>query len=320
MSYGPTTTTDEVLAGHDLHGRRVVVTGASSGLGEESSRALAAAGATVAMLARDEAKLDAAAARIRDRVPDARLEVGRVDLADLASVRAAGGRLVAGDDPIDVLINNAGVMACPQGRTADGFEVQLGTNHLGHFLLTALAMPALLAAEAPRVVTLSSAGHSIADVDVDDLGFEQGSYDPWIAYGRSKSANARFARGLAARFGDRGLQSYSVHPGAILTDLGRHLDEELLAQMMERSRARGATHGEDAPFAFKPVEAGAATQVWASVADLAGSNGAYLADCGLGEAGGNPNHAGFETFLLDDDVTDRLWSASEELVAQALGA
>ncbi|MCB0962410.1 MAG: SDR family NAD(P)-dependent oxidoreductase [Acidimicrobiales bacterium] len=319
MSYGATTTTDEVLEGHDLSGRRAVVTGASSGLGEESSRALAAHGATVTMLARDRRKLEAAEGRIRAQVPDARLELGVVDLASLASVREAGARLAGDDAPIDVLINNAGVMACPQGTTAEGFELQLGTNHLGHFLLTALALPALRAADAPRVVTLSSAGHSIADVDVDDLGFERTPYDAWVAYGRSKSANARFARGLAQRLGSTGLRSYAVHPGGIVTDLGRHLDDELLAQMMERSQARGAVHGEDAPFEFKSVEAGAATQVWAAVGEVEGENGAYLADCQVGEPGGNPNHTGFETFLLDDSITDRLWAASEDLVGQALG-
>ena len=319
MTDGATTTTDEVLEGRDLSGLRVAITGASSGLGEESTRALAAHGAEVTMLARDPAKLDAAAARVRERVPDARLELGTLDLASLASVREAGARLASDGRPLDVLVNNAGVMACPQGTTAEGFELQMGTNHLGHFLLTALALPALEQAAAPRVVTLSSAGHSIADVDVDDLGFTATPYDPWLAYGRAKSANARFARGLAARFGDRGLRSYAVHPGAIITDLGRHLDDELMAQMLERSRERGAAHGDAAPFAFKSVEAGAATQVWAAVGEVDGDNGAYLADCQVGEVGGNPNTTGAEPFLLDDAVTDRLWAASEELVGRSFG-
>ncbi|MEL7210480.1 MAG: SDR family NAD(P)-dependent oxidoreductase, partial [Actinomycetota bacterium] len=191
--HGASTTTDEILDGLDLTGRRIVVTGASSGLGEESTRALAAHGADVLMVARDQGKLDAATERVRASVSDARLDHGLCDLSDLSSVRAFTADLVNDGRPIDVLMNNAGVMACPELRTADDFEMQFGTNHLGHFVLTAGLWPLVTAAEAPRVVTLTSAGHTISDVDLDDPNFDTTDYDPWIAYGRAKTANALFA-------------------------------------------------------------------------------------------------------------------------------
>ncbi|MGH9919004.1 MAG: SDR family NAD(P)-dependent oxidoreductase, partial [Nitrososphaerales archaeon] len=187
--YGSKTTTDEVLEGMDLTGRRVIVTGAASGLGRESARALAAHGASVTVLARNQERATGAAAEIESLVPGAELEVGVADLADLATVRAFAGTFLAAHDTVDVLINNAGVMACPFGRTVDGFETQFGTNHLGHFLLTALIAPALVRSPAPRVVTLSSAGHSRSDIDLADPNFEHTEYSPWIAYGRSKTAN-----------------------------------------------------------------------------------------------------------------------------------
>ncbi len=213
-------------------------------------------------------------------------------------------------------MNNAGVMACPFGHTADGHEMQFGTNHLGHFLLTGLLLPALMNGDAPRIVNLSSAAHSTSDVDLDDPGFEHTEYDPWVAYGRSKSANAHFSRELARRYGDAGLLSFAVHPGGIQTDLGRHLTPELIDQLLERNRARAEAAGETggAGLRFKPIEAGAATQVWASVADIADHNGAYLADCQLGVEGGNPGETGFASWILDDETAGALWELSEELV------
>ncbi|MEZ5383598.1 MAG: SDR family NAD(P)-dependent oxidoreductase [Microthrixaceae bacterium] len=324
-SFGAETTTDQVLDGIDLSGRRFVITGASGGLGEESTRALAARGATVTMLARNPAKNEAAAERVRRRVPDADLELGTIDLASLADIRRFAAEYLSSHDAIDVLVNNAGVMACPQGSTADGFETQFGTNHLGHFLLTALLAPAVLRGSRPRIINLSSAGHTTSDVNLDDINFEAGDYDPWIAYGRSKTANALFSRGLAQRLGDQGVLSFSVHPGGIMTELARHLNDELIQQMLDRTRARSAERpgaegqpsGEpDGGFKFKSVEAGAATQVWASVADLAEHNGAYLADCQVGVEGGNPNTTGFMSYLRNDANVERLWTLSERLVGQ----
>ena len=323
--FGADTTTEEVLHGIDLAGRRVVITGAASGLGFETARALADHGASVTVLARNQAKADGAVDELAALVPGASFEAGVVDLADLASVRAVADSYLADHDAIDVLINNAGVMACPFGRTADGFEVQFGTNHLGHFALTAHLAPALLRGDAPRVVTLSSAGHSRSDVDLDDPNFETTAYGEWLAYGRSKTANALFARELARRGGPRGLLSFSVHPGAIMTPLGRHLTEDLMNEMASfaKQRATGAAPGDARPepsevaggMRFKSVEAGAATQVWAATApELTGHNGAYLADCGLGVLGGNPGTNGFMAFLLDDGHAAALWELSEQLV------
>jgi len=317
-SYGAATTTDEILRGIDLSGRRFVITGAASGLGEESTRALASRGAQVTMLARDAEKNAAAAERVRSAVPDADLELGVVDLASFASIREFAAGYLADHDAIDVLINNAGVMACPYATTADGFEMQFGTNHLGHFLLTALLFDAIMAGDQPRVVNLSSAGHSISDVRLDDVNFDTDDYDAWLAYGRSKTANALFSRGLAQRYGDRGVRSYSVHPGVIMTNLGRHLTAELMEQMVERARARAQDLGNNTSgdLSFKSAEAGAATQIWAAVADIPDQNGAYLADCQIGVEGANPSETGFVGYLLDDTTTDGLWTLSEELVGQ----
>lgn len=317
--FGATTTTDEVLDGVDLTGRKFVVTGAASGLGRESARALAAHGATVTLLARSDARAEGAVKEIGDAVAGADLEAGAVDLSDLSSIRAFGETFLSGHDRVDVLINNAGVMACPFSQTADGFEMQFGTNHLGHFLLTALLSPALAKSDAPRVVTLSSAGHSRSDVDLADPNFESTPYSPWIAYGRSKTANALFARELARRAGPSGLLSFSVHPGGIFTDLGRHLNDELITEMSEfarqRAEASGGTGESGTGITWKSVEAGAATQVWAATApELADHNGAYLADCGLGVLGANPGVNGFMPYLLDDDHAAALWRLSEQLV------
>ncbi|MGI9624391.1 MAG: SDR family NAD(P)-dependent oxidoreductase [Acidimicrobiales bacterium] len=313
------TTTDEVLEGVDLTDRRFVVTGASGGLGEETTRALAARGASVAMLARDSAKNTAAADRIRAEVGDAQLSQYTVDLASLDSIRQFSDEFNEDHDAVDVLINNAGVMACPYGLTADGFELQFGTNHLGHFLLTACLWPAIAAGDSPRVVTLSSSAHGEADVDLADPGFEATEYNPWVAYGRSKSANALFARELARRAGDQGVLSYSVHPGAIMTDLGRHLTDELLAEAMERFKARAEAAGEsgDGGFEFKTVPAGAATETLAAAhPDVQAPNGSYLADCRVGELGENVAKYGIKPHILDDDTAAALWVLSEEMVNQ----
>jgi NAD(P)-dependent dehydrogenase (short-subunit alcohol dehydrogenase family) len=314
--YTSTTTTDEVLEGLDLTGRRIVITGAAGGLGFEAARALSAHGASVVMLGRSADRVAPALTRLRELVPAAAAETGVVDLGDLASIRRFAESFLADHQAIDILMNNAGVMACPLGRTADGFETQFGTNHLGHFLLTALLMPALRQGDSPRVVTLTSAGHSRSDVDLDDPNFERQPYSAWVAYGRSKTANALFARELATRAGSSGLLSFSVHPGGIITELGRHLDAELMADMARFAKERAARSGVVAGgFKLKTVEAGAATQVWASVApELVSHNGAYLADCGVGVLNADPGANGFLPYLLDDANAARLWELSERLV------
>lgn len=307
------TTTDEVLDGMDLSGRRFVITGTSAGLGEEATRALAAHGASVLMLARDDDANQEAAARIRSSAPDADLTTAVPDLADLASVRACAAKIEARGEPIDVLINNAGVMACPFGRTADGFEMQFGTNHLGHFELTRRLMPLVLAGDAPRIVCLSSSAHDIADVDLDDPNFEHTAYDAWKAYGQSKSANALHALGLARRHDASDVIAVSVHPGAIRTSLGRHLDDELMNQAIERSEQRAADHPDATTGRrFKTVQQGAATEVWAATATgMARHHGSYLADCGPGVLGANPGESGMRPWITDVDTADRLWELSE---------
>ena len=320
-TFGKDSTTEEVLAGIDLSGRRVVITGAAGGLGRESARAMASRGALVTVLARSPQRAAGAVTELRELVPGGQFDAGVVDLSNLSSVRAFADAFVAEHARIDVLINNAGVMACPFGHTADGFETQFGTNHLGHFLLTARLAPALLRAQAPRVVTLSSAGHSRADVDLDDPHFATTPYNAWIAYGRSKTANALFARELARRAGP-GLLSFSVHPGAIVTELARHLNEELLMDVITDTRRRAEAAAEAEGRAevdelhFKSVQSGAATQVWAATApDIA--NGAYLADCGPGVLGANPSVNGFRPYLLDDENAAALWTLSESLVGES---
>ena len=321
-TFTSSSTTDEVLAGIDLTGRRVIITGAASGLGMEAARAMSAHGASVTVLARSAERARGAVDQLADLVPGADLEAGVVDLGDLATIRAFATDFLDCHEGVDILINNAGVMACPQGVTVDGFEVQFGTNHLGHFLLTSLLLPALLRRAQPRVVTLSSAGHSRSDVDLDDPFFATTPYSPWEAYGRSKSANALFARELANRYGDRGLLSFSVHPGGIITDLGRHLDEDLMADMAAFAKERAATAGDPggAEIVWKTVEAGAATEVWAAVApELVAHNGAYLADCGVGILGANPGANGYLPHVADDQTAAALWVLSEQLVGQRFG-
>jgi len=319
-AFGRGTTTEEVLEGMDLTGRRFVITGAASGLGRESARALAAHGASVTLVARSPERAEGAVAEVGAMVPGADLEAGVADLGDLESIRAFASSYLAGHPTLDVLVNNAGVMACPMGRTVDGFETQFGTNHLGHFLLTALLYPALQAGEHPRVVTLTSAGHSRADVDLEDPNFERTEYSAWVAYGQAKTANALFARELARRAGAGRLLSFAVHPGVIATDLGRHLTDDLVHDMVEFARRRSASAGstgESHGLQFKSVEAGAATQVWAATtADLADHNGAYLADCGVGVLGADPGANGFRPYLLDDEHALALWALSERLVGQ----
>ena len=315
MTFNNESTTDDVLAGLDLSGRRFVITGAASGLGEESTRALAAHGASVLMLARDPAKNDEAAARVRSEVPDADLSLDVLDLADVASIRSFAARFLDAGQPIDVLMNNAGVMACPLGHTADGFEMQFGTNHLGHFELTRLLAPAVIAGNGPRIVNLSSAAHGISDVDLDDPNFERTDYDAWISYGRSKSANALHALALSRRLADDGVLAYSVHPGGIMTNLGRHLDDDLMQQMLERAKERAAKSGESGGMQFKSIPQGAATQVWAATSpDVVGHSGTYLADCGLGVLGGNIGRNGFEAYITDESRADALWTLSEQLL------
>ena len=262
-SFGAESTTDEVLEGVNLRGKRVLVTGVSAGLGVETARALAAHGAEVLGAARDLAKAKAATAGVRAAAAKGGgFEVVELDLASLESVRVCAKALVDNGKPFDLVIANAGVMACPFGKTADGFETQFGTNHLGHFVL--VNRIASLMKPGSRLVNLSSAGHRYSDVDLDDPNFERTPYDLWAAYGRSKTANILFAVEFDRRHKGNGLRATAVHPGGIQTELSRHIGKEGINQLLARIHAATRAAGEP-NFKYKTVPQGAATTVWAGV-------------------------------------------------------
>lgn len=303
-------TADDVINGISLTNKVVAVTGASSGLGIETSRVLAAAGATVLMLARDRGKLDAAAALLRAAGPSLKIDTGIVDLANLDSVRSAASSIVASYPRIDLLINNAGVMACPFGRTTQGFEMQFGTNHLGHFLLTSLLLPSLIESGNSRVISLSSSGHKFSHIDFDDPNYEHREYEKWVAYGQSKTANALFAVGLDDRLKDQGVRALAVHPGVILTNLSRHMLQEDYDMFEARSKAGQETK-------FKSIPQGSATSVWAATSpDLQGRGALYLEDCQVAKPTVAGVDGGVESYALDHGAAERLWELSEQMVGQ----
>lgn len=309
-AFGHDTTTDDVLDGIDLSGTFALVTGGSSGLGAETARALASKGASVVLTARDIAKGEQVAASIREATAND-VEVEELELGSLASVRAFAHRFLARDQKLQILVNNAGVMACPYGTTEDGFELQFGTNHLGHFLMTGLIAPALLAGAPARVVSVSSRGHQRSPVVFDDINFERRPYDKFLAYGQSKTANVLFAVELDRRLGARGVHANALHPGVIFTELARHLEEKDLEDMQRRAPL-GALK-------LKPVEAGAATSVYAATApELAGRGGLYLEDCQIAEVDDEDTSSGVRSYAVDPAAAQRLWSVSEEMVGQEL--
>lgn len=306
-TFGADSTTDDVLEGVDLTGRRVLVTGTSAGLGVETARALAAHGAQVTGVVRDPGK---ARANL-DEVGATGVELYQADLASLDSVRAFTDRFAAaGNDRLDLLVANAGIMACPQGVTQDGFELQFGVNHLGHFVLVNRLAPLLLAGAPARVVLLSSAGHRFGDVSLDDPGFDTTPYDEWVSYGRAKTANVLFAVELDRRVCDRGVRATALHPGGIVTELGRHLTDESITALLEN---RGARELE-----WKSVPQGAATSVWAGVvADADAVGGRYCEDCAVApiidDSDASP---GVMRYAVDPDTAAALWTLSEEMVGE----
>jgi NAD(P)-dependent dehydrogenase (short-subunit alcohol dehydrogenase family) len=317
--FGPDTTADEVLAGVDLTGRTILVTGASAGLGFETTRSLAAHGASVVMAVRDKAKGERVAASLREQVPDANLELRIVDLASLASIRAFADAMLTEHDRLDTIIANAGIMACPFGRTIDGFENQFGTNHLGHFLLVQMLAPQLVSGAPSRLIVLSSAGHKLADVALDDPHWARAPYDKWLAYGRAKTANILFATEFDRRFAHAGVRAFAVHPGTIVTELGRHLTPEDIARL-HGPASSGDNTANERPHGlrrWKSVAAGAATTVWAATSpDLDGVGGRYLEDCGIAELDDDPTaESGHRGYATDPVRAAELWSLSEVLVA-----
>ncbi len=313
--FGATSTTDDVLAGVDLRGKRVLVTGVSAGLGVETARALLAHGAEVVGTARDLAK-----ARVANAATEAigkGLRLVEVDLASLASVRAGADALVKDGETFDAVIANAGVMAAPEGKTADGFETQLGTNHLGHFVFVNRIMP--LVKDGGRVVIVSSSGHRFANVDLDDPSFTRTAYDPMVAYGRSKTANILFAVELDRRHQGRGIRATAIHPGGIQTELGRHIGHGALDSMLATINKDLAAAGQP-PFRWKTIPQGAATQVWAALVARGDEVGArYCENCHVStptDAMIGPVSEGVRPYALDPERAKALWKKSEELVGE----
>jgi len=299
--YGVKTTAAEVVRGVDLTGKAVVVTGAASGIGVETARALASTGATVTMAVRDVAAGQGVAAQLDDAV-----RVEELDLADLTSVDAFVARW---HGPLHVLVNNAGVMNTPQGRTAQGFELQFGTNHLGHFALALGLHDALVADGAARIVSVSSSGHGSSPVVFDDLFFQRRPYDPGAAYGQSKTANVLFAVEATRRWAADGITANALMPGGIFTGLQRHWDPDVLA-------AAKADYGDQA----KTPEQGAATSVWVATApELAGIGGRYYEDCHQAELVPQITDGvhGVVAWALDPDAARQLWDVSLTLLTQA---
>ncbi|THD65930.1 SDR family NAD(P)-dependent oxidoreductase [Phenylobacterium sp.] len=316
--FDATSTTDDVLAGVDLSGKRILVTGVSAGLGVETARTLAAHGAQVIGAARDLKKAHDATEPVRAQAaPGGGLELVELDLANLASVRACADALVADGRPFDLVIANAGVMATPFGKTADGFETQFGTNHLGHFVL--VNRIAGLMKPGSRLVNLSSAGHRFSDVDLDDPNFDHTPYAEFTAYGRSKTANILFAVEFDRRHKAEGVRATAVHPGGIQTELGRHMSPETLQAMLDNF-AKAQASGSPA-FEWKTIPQGAATSVWAgAVAPAEDVGGLYCEDCHVAEVvEGGPDLAvrgGVRSYALDPERAKALWAKSEVMVGE----
>ena len=292
-------TAAEVIRGHDLRDKTVVVTGGSAGIGLETTRVLASAGARVIVPARDLEKARAAVGTLATVEP--------MELTEPASVAAFADRFLKSGRALDLLIDNAGIMASPLTRVARNIESQFATNHVGHFELTVRLWPALKRSKAPRIVSLSSGGHRRAPVDFEDWNFERKPYDRWAAYGQSKSANALFAIGANAR----GVKSFSVHPGGILTGLGKFMTPEETEALVARAGDK-----------MKTVEQGAATTVWAAVShQLDGLGGVYCEDCNIAQpvSADSQELRGVRPWAMDPALAERLWALSEKITGLRIG-
>ncbi len=312
-NFGARSTALEVIAGHDLHGRDAIVTGGASGIGVETVRALAAAGARVVIATRDRSKGESVAATLRKETGTSAIEFRELDLGSLASVRAFVAEYLKLDRKLHLLINNAGIMATPLAYTPDGFESQFGTNHIGHFALTTGLIPALKAAGKARIVELTSIGHRRSDVHFEDLNFRKRPYDPWDAYGQSKTANVLFAVAASERLGADGIVANAVHPGGIMSGLQKHVSREEQIKMGWIDES-GAVNSR-----FKSPAQGASTSIWAAVApQLEGVGGRYLEDCSIAKPWSSDSpFSGVMPYALDADHARRLWAVSEELIAAA---
>jgi len=320
--FGATSTTDEVLSGVNFRGKRVLVTGVSAGIGVETARSLTAHGAQVVGAVRDLKKTEAATSQVRKEAEKngGSFELVELDLANLKSVRACADRLVTKGDSFDLVIANAGVMATPFEHTADGFERQFGTNHLGHFVLVNRIAP--LMRTGSRLINLSSAGHRFSNVDLDDPNFERTPYEPFVAYGRSKTANILFAVAFDERHRGRGIRAAAVHPGVIQTELTRYMDPNHLQGLREQIDSQLKAEGRG-PLVWKTVPQGAATSVWAgAVAPAEEIGGKYCENCHIGEIISDeitlsPGSEGVRGHALDSANAAGLWKKSEEMVGES---
>ena len=320
--FGATSTTEEVLSGVNLAGKRILVTGVSAGLGVETARSLAAHGADVVGTARDLAKAQAATAEVGKAAESSggSFNLIELDLASLESVRACADALLTKKEPFDVVIANAGVMATPFSLTMDGFETQFGTNHLGHFVFVNRIAPLFRAGG--RLINLSSAGHRFANVDLEDPNFAKTKYEPFVAYGRSKTANILFAVAFDRRHQGRGVRAAAVHPGGIQTELTRHMEPGQLEAIVKQLSEQAAAEGKGA-FQLKTIPQGAATSVWAGlVAPSREIGGRYCENCHVGNvvpdtATINMTSEGVRGYALDPDTAEALWKKSEELVSES---
>ncbi|MEL7041842.1 MAG: oxidoreductase [Pseudomonadota bacterium] len=311
--FGAKTAAKDVVAGLDLSGKNIVVTGGYSGIGIETVRALAGAGASVTVPARRPDTAKEALADLHGSV-----DIAHMDLADLSSVRAFANDYVETGRALHVLINNAGIMACPLARVGPGWERQFGVNHLGHMALSLSLLPALQKAQGARLVALSSTAHIRGDVNWDDPNYETSEYEKWGAYAQAKSANALFALGADRLWDTFGITAFSVHPGGIFTPLQRHLTIEEMAALGWMNP--DGTVPPQVQAMFKTPEQGASTATWAATsAQLDGRGGEYCEDCDIAQLAG-PDSQRWEharAWICDEAKADRLWRMSEEMLAAA---
>ena len=310
-SFSARSTAIEVVTGHDLSGKTVLITGANSGIGFETARALLSAHAEVIMAVRDRAKGESAAKALQAANPDTQIHILALNLSSLASVRQAAEQFLARWTKLDLLINNAGIMATLLGYTIDGFEQQFATNYLGHYLLTRLLLPALQKAAPARIVSLTSRVHQLSDIHFDDIQYQHRPYNKWEAYGQSKTADALLAVALTQHFSSQGITANAVSPGSIRTGLQQHLTYEEMHALGWYDEAGNLIS------LFKTPEQGASTTVWASVGrELEGVGGLYLADCNesLPLEPGAQDNKGYMPYALNPDHAEQLWTLSQNLV------
>lgn len=302
---------DDILEGIELSGKTAVITGGYSGIGLETTRALAARGVKVYVPVRDPAK---AADLLAD--VDGQVVTHAMDLGDLESVKAFADYVSSEVDSLELLINNAGIMACPETRIGNNWEAQFATNHLGHFVLTTQLLDRLLAADSPRVVCLSSSAHKRSDIRWADIHFNEDPYDKWEAYGQSKTANALFALALDMKYGDRGLKAFAVHPGGILTPLQRHMETGEMHAMGWTDENGELT--EQAAQIFKTPAQGCTTTLWAATSPMLNdTGGVFCEDCDvadLQDSAAAP-YLGIAPWVTSEESAEKLWEMTEQMLA-----